>query len=63
MKTKPIEIREGNVVVKIYATEAVKNGQTCTAYAVSDYSEAKRKLRRFANLAKARIKAKWAPTR
>src|SRR2546421_11194979 len=57
MADKIFELRRGNVVVKVYTTHAVKNGQSYTSYAVRDYTSGSRRLHTFADLEKAKQKA------
>jgi hypothetical protein len=56
MKSKFIEVRRGNVLVKVYKTKAVKGGHGYTSYVVSDYSKGKRKCWSFADEKQARAK-------
>src|SRR2546421_12309571 len=62
MADKIFELRRGNVVVKVYTTHAVKNGQSYTSYAVSDYTSGSRRLHTFADLEKAKQKAQEIAT-
>ena len=56
-KTKPLEEKVGNVVVKIYRRQRVKGETTYWAFDVADYSEGKRKFITFADGQEARDKA------
>jgi len=52
------EIRNGNVVIRIYKAKAIKNGRQYTSYLFGDYSQGTRKIRSFAVLDDAKVKAR-----
>lgn len=56
-KAGPIEVKVGNVVVKIYRSERRKGDSSYTQFDVADYSGGPRKLHAFASEQKARDKA------
>ena len=56
-KTKPIEVKVGNVVVNIYRRKRVRGEKTYPVFDVADYSEGKRKFLSFAGEQEARDKA------
>jgi len=57
MKSRTIEIKRGNVVVKIYVVPRIKRGRRYTEYKVADKSTGTRMLLTFGDEADARNKA------
>src|SRR5262245_19032419 len=57
MKSKTIEVRRGNVAVKINVTEGIKNGRKYTAYIVNENRDGRRRQHSFADQDAARHKA------
>ena len=57
MKSKNIEIKQGNVVVKIYVVPRIKDGRRYIEYKVADKSTGIRRLLAFSNETDARKKA------
>lgn len=56
---KPIEVKRGNVIVKIYQGNNRVNGVNYPQFTLTYYEGAERKKRRFANLAEARREAEF----
>ncbi|HTG45398.1 MAG TPA: hypothetical protein VK633_12790 [Verrucomicrobiae bacterium] len=54
---KIVEVKRGNVVVKIYTRHRHRNGRESTEHIVSDMGSGRRKLHSFAALADAKEKA------
>jgi hypothetical protein len=70
MKTKPspalkrpIEIKRGNVTVKIYAGKNRVNGTVYPQFTLTYYDGAQRKKKRFADLGEARREAEFTATK
>src|SRR5262245_32584660 len=57
MKAKPIEIKDGNVIVKIYRRIRKKGKARYQTFDVADYSTGRRKFISFADEQEARAKA------
>ncbi len=57
MKSKIIEIKRGNVVVKIYVVARNKHGRTYTEYKIADKSSGTRRLQTFGDEGEARQRA------
>ena len=60
---RPLEIKRGNVTVKVYAGKNRVNGTTYPQFTLTYYDGAQRKKKRFADLAEAKREAEFTATK